>query len=89
MSCGCSSLGGGGGDREGAVASALPPCWPGAEGEVVLEYVGDDERIIRLGVVTGIVYVFEADSRIKQVDIWDMPRLVGDAQIRRYDDRDS
>ena len=72
----------------GKVAAALPPSWPGAEGEVALEYVGDEERIILLGVTTGIVYVFEADSRIKQVDIWDMPRIVGDERIRRYDDRE-
>ena len=73
----------------GEVAAALPPGWPGAEGEVVLEYVGEEDRIILLGVTTGIVYVFEDDSRIKKVDIWDMPRIVGDERIRRYDDRDS
>ena len=80
--CGC-----GGGTIGGNPNTGIPfvelPCWPGADAEIRLEYTGTEDEIIRLGVVTGVVYRFGVNSRIKRVDVWDMPRLIGDQDIRK------
>ena len=80
--CGCGGTVGG--PNTGPIVKEIP-CWPGADAEIRLEYVGDEKRIVRLGVVSGTVYVFGVDDRVKRVDVWDMPRLVKDQEIRRIE----
>ena len=84
--CGCGGGTIGGNPRTGVVEKEVP-CWPGSDAEILVEYTGVEERIIRLGVVTGVVYQFGISSRIKRVDVWDMPRLIGDQEIRKLGDK--